>query len=299
MPALTPALLAPLESNFRSLTLESLELHAAKRLLDDFAMEVNSNKKKEIYGWLLKLPSIRRWIGDRHIYRLESAGWEISNEAFESTVSVDREDIEDDSIGLYRPPFQLLGQRAAVHRDKLMADLIVNGITALCHDGQYFFDTDHPVGTSTKTNKHTLALTDDNFATVYSTMMALTDDAGEPLDVMPNVLFCAPQLFKKASDIAKAERTASGATNSLQGLVTVRPLPRLAATPTRWGLVDTTKVIKPFIFQTRKNFEFVAHDDPAVHANAFNRKELVYGIDGRFGAGYGLWQLAAIADSAF
>jgi phage major head subunit gpT-like protein len=55
--------------------------------------------------------------------------------------------------------------------------------------------------------------------------------------------------------------------------------------------MDTSKVIKPFIFQRRKDYTFVAKDQDG-DDNVFMRNEYVYGVEARVNAGYGLWQLA-------
>lgn len=57
-----------------------------------------------------------------------------------------------------------------------------------------------------------------------------------------------------------------------------------------WFLIDDTRMIKPFIYQERRKFNFVALDNPD-DPNVFNRDEFVYGVDGRNNAGVGLWQL--------
>jgi phage major head subunit gpT-like protein len=57
-----------------------------------------------------------------------------------------------------------------------------------------------------------------------------------------------------------------------------------------WFLIDTTKAVKPFIWQTRKPFVVIpkfSMTDPQVFWN----KEFEWGVDGRANAGYGLWQL--------
>jgi phage major head subunit gpT-like protein len=56
-----------------------------------------------------------------------------------------------------------------------------------------------------------------------------------------------------------------------------------------WFLVDTSRVLKPIILQKRQAFEFTALDDPT-DANVFLKRQFMYGIDGRFGGGYGFWQ---------
>lgn len=45
-----------------------------------------------------------------------------------------------------------LGRDTTIFPDKLSFELLCKGFDTLCWDGQYFFDTDHPVGTSTKSN---------------------------------------------------------------------------------------------------------------------------------------------------
>lgn len=60
---------------------------------------------------------------------------------------------------------------------------------------------------------------------------------------------------------------------------------------TAWYLLDTSKIVKPLIYQVRKDYNFVAMDKET-DDNVFNRKEYVYGVDARSNVGFGLWQLA-------
>ncbi|NBC34908.1 MAG: hypothetical protein GVY13_19730 [Alphaproteobacteria bacterium] len=60
---------------------------------------------------------------------------------------------------------------------------------------------------------------------------------------------------------------------------------------TGWYLLDTSRTIKPLIFQNRKEFQFTRMD-AASDELVFNRKEYRYGIDGRANVGFGFWQLA-------
>lgn len=56
-----------------------------------------------------------------------------------------------------------------------------------------------------------------------------------------------------------------------------------------WYVADLSSTIRPIIFQSRKNPEFVSKmaltDD-----NVFFQKEYLMGVDARYNAGYGLWQ---------
>ena len=58
-----------------------------------------------------------------------------------------------------------------------------------------------------------------------------------------------------------------------------------------WYLLDTTKPIKPLLYQERQSFEFQMLNDPNSQ-HAFMHDEFMYGVRGRDNAGYGLWQLA-------
>ncbi|WP_024896807.1 Mu-like prophage major head subunit gpT family protein [Brucella rhizosphaerae] len=57
-----------------------------------------------------------------------------------------------------------------------------------------------------------------------------------------------------------------------------------------WYLVDDSQVIKPIIYQNRKNFQLIRKDQ-ATDDTVFFGGKAVYGVDGRCNAGYGLWQL--------
>lgn len=109
------------------------------------ATVVPSTTRTNEYGWLGKFPKMREWVGDRVVNGMESHGYSIKNKSFEVTVGVDRDDIEDDNLGLYTPMMQDLGQTAGEHPDELVFALLKAGPSTLCYDGQYFFDTDHPV----------------------------------------------------------------------------------------------------------------------------------------------------------
>ena len=125
---------------------------AAPSQRDLVAMTVPSGGKSVDYKWLGDFPMMQEWLGDRVIKDLSAFHYEIVNKSYEATVEVDRDDIADDQIGVYTPMIQGLGQAAKVHPDILVFALLAAGFSTLCFDGQYFFDTDHPVGTGTASN---------------------------------------------------------------------------------------------------------------------------------------------------
>ncbi|MFC0686405.1 Mu-like prophage major head subunit gpT family protein [Novosphingobium clariflavum] len=106
---------------------------------------VPSSTGSNEYGWLGKFPKMREWFGDRVVHGMEAHGYAIKNRDFELTIGVDRNDIEDDNLGLYSPLFTEMGMSAASHPDELVWELWQEAFDTECYDGQNFFDTDHPV----------------------------------------------------------------------------------------------------------------------------------------------------------
>lgn len=127
-------------------------LEAAQSMCDLVAMRVPSTGRSVDYKWLGNFPGMREWVGDRVIKDLSAFHYEITNKDFESTIEVDRNDIDDDQVGVYTPMLQGLAQAAKEHPDYLVFTLLAAGFASLCFDGQYFFDDDHPVGESTQSN---------------------------------------------------------------------------------------------------------------------------------------------------
>ncbi len=126
-------------------TIFNQHFEAVETTWNKVAMEVPSMTRENDYRWMKKLKGMTQWIGQRNIQSLASQGFKIVNLPFENTVSVDRDDIEDDTYGIYNPLIADLGQTAAEFPDELVWPLLNAGFATECFDGQYFFDTDHPV----------------------------------------------------------------------------------------------------------------------------------------------------------
>jgi phage major head subunit gpT-like protein len=109
------------------------------------ATRVPSTTREEKYAWLGQTPNLREWIGDRIIKSIEAHDYSIKNKSWESTIEVGRDDIEDDTYGVHSPLFEEMGRATAAHPNQLVFSLLGQGFSTACYDGQYFFDTDHPV----------------------------------------------------------------------------------------------------------------------------------------------------------
>ena len=110
-----------------------------------FATEVPSVTSDELYPWLNQIPGMRKWIGERQIKNVSDGAYRLINEDWEDTISVTRNAIQDDRYGVYSPLMTMLGDAAARQPDELLFSSFLKGFTTNCSDGQFFFDTDHPV----------------------------------------------------------------------------------------------------------------------------------------------------------
>lgn len=152
---------------------------------DMVATTVPSTGSEEHYAWLGTMPRFREWLGDRVVQSLSTGDFTIKNKDFELTIEVDRNHIMDDKIGVYRPMFQMMGQEAKTHPDELVFGQLQAGFSSLCYDGQYFFDTDHPV------------LAADGSATTYSNFGGGAGTAWYLLDLSRPI---KPIIFQKRMD---------------------------------------------------------------------------------------------------
>ena len=116
------------------------------------SMVVESTTYEETYPWLDDITGMREWLGDRVAENLSISDFRIANRDFEKTIEVDRNHIEDDRYGTFSRRFSLMGQAVARHPNELVFPLLKAGHETECYDGQFFFDTDHPVGGGTYSN---------------------------------------------------------------------------------------------------------------------------------------------------
>ena len=160
----------------------------AASALDKLALIVPSSARQEEYKWLGQFPGLREWVGERVVKDLAVEGFTIKNRDFEATVSVDRNDMEDDAIALYAPLFRQLGESARQHPDELIFDLMLNGFTQICYDGKTLYATDHPNGDQTAwSNLGTAVLSQSAYESARSQMMSLVNEEARPLRIVPDI----------------------------------------------------------------------------------------------------------------
>lgn len=262
----------------------------AKPLWDKIATKVPSETGEENYKWLGNIPRMREWIGDRDIQNLTGSDYTIKNKDFELTIGVDRNDIEDDRIGIYTPIIQDIAQSTVTFPDELTFELLKGGFENACYDGQPFFSDKHKVGKKTVSNKGTKKLSVASYSVARSSIMSLTDENGKSLKIIPNLLVVAPGEEEMGRKILLADEI-DGTTNVYKGTAELLVVPELAGANTAWYLLCNSKPLKPLIYQERKAPKFDALIDDK-DENVFMRKLYLYGVHARSNAGYGFWQMA-------
>lgn len=268
----------------------------ATPLWDKVATKVPSSTGEESYKWLGDIPTMKEWIGDREIQNLGAYDYTIKNKDFEMTIAVKKNDIQDDKLGIYRPLVEDLGNAAAVYPDEMVFGLLANGFKGKCYDGKAFFAEDHPVGQGkdkqSVSNKGTGKLTVENYGKARSTMMGFKNGKGKSLRVKPTLLVVPPELEGKGREILYAEQI-NGTTNVYKGTAELLVVPELSGEA--WFLLDTSRPLKPFIFQEREAAKLDSMDKPN-DESVFWRNEYTYGVNARGNAGYAYWQMAYGSD---
>ncbi|MGH6692677.1 MAG: Mu-like prophage major head subunit gpT family protein [Gammaproteobacteria bacterium] len=207
----TPATLQAMQKGFSTLFQQSYLSDNVPIQWDKLAERIDTpGTEINLYGWMAEIPQFRKWIGPRRASRLASRTYSLKNENYEFSYSVGRDDIKYDRLGIYNTHATRAGQAARVIWDQVLMTAMKTGKTVKCFDGQFFYDTDHPVdpeavGGSTFVNlRTTFDLTIDNFNTAYGAMATLKDANGEPMMVRPNILACNSKMRKKALDVLQA-----------------------------------------------------------------------------------------------
>ncbi|STU57362.1 Mu-like prophage major head subunit gpT [Klebsiella pneumoniae subsp. ozaenae] len=58
------------------------------------------------YGFLEEFPEIKEWLADRQLKELSTQDYILKNKTFESSISIKREDFEDNDYGKYSMIFE-------------------------------------------------------------------------------------------------------------------------------------------------------------------------------------------------
>jgi len=125
-------------------------------------------------------------------------------------------------------------------------------------------------------------------------MLGVQDEHGEPLLISASSLGCVvpPTMLFTATEAINAT-VVGDRQNALQGIARVIALPWLSD-ESKWYLLKTDGVVRPFIFQDREPVEFNALTEES--DEGFRREKFLYGVRARYRMAYGYWQYAVRTD---
>lgn len=273
-----------------------------------------SNQESETYKWLGQAPAMREWIGGRQAKGFRENGITITNKKYEATLEVLLDEIRRDKTGQVMTRVRELAERTNSHWAKLLSTLIINAESALCYDGQYFFDTDHSEGDSgTQDNDITSDITTATAPTAgdmetaillcIEKILGFKDDTGEPMNENArSFLAMVPVPFMKSAAAALGSQIiVDGSVSRSNTILTLGSIggfqiqlavnPRLTWT-TKLALFRTDSEVKALIRQEEEPLSVSAIAEGS--ELEFNEDKHNYGVKAMRNVGYGYWQRACL-----
>jgi uncharacterized OsmC-like protein len=275
----------------------------------------NSDQASETYPFLGQSPAMREWVGGRQAKGLAANSLIITNKHYESTLEIALRDMRRDKTGQIEARVNEFADRSMTHWASLLSTLIINGTSAACYDGQYYFDTDHSEGSSgTQDNDIGVDISalpgavhgvvtapsveemQQAILKGIAQILSFKDDRGEPMNenaqrfmaLVPASLYLTA--VAACSVLANAAMANNMNPNSVAGLtVDVQMNPRLTWTDS-FAVFRTDSPIKGMIRQSETDGAVKVKDETSEYA--FDNDAIQIGIDAWRNVGYGYWQRA-------
>lgn len=278
---------------------------------------VPSSSRDESYGWIGDVPKMREFLGERQYDQLRAFNYQLANKTFEQSLGVDRHDIEDDRYAHYSNIAEAMGREATRHPDELLVNLMTAAESAVCYDGQFFYDTDHAAGDSgTQSNKTTFNATDHTnvtvpefkaaFHKVLRLMMQFKTDKGNffmpraiTADLLSDLHLIVPlslwEVAQQAMTQMMVAQSSVAVDNVLLAKAQVHPVLGMGAegsgSDAKFQLLYTGGTVKPFIFQSRSSLVRQIKG-----ATDIEDKLVKFMTEVRYNVGYGLWQYGYLCE---
>lgn len=259
----------------------------------------------EQYGFLGSMPGTREWLGDRQFQTLRGADYTLKNREWENSVEIEKNDFDDDRIGMYDSVFADIGEEAAQHPDELLFQAIEAGETTACFDGQFFYDTDHAWGESGTNNNDLTAdvttpttPTEAEFRTAYhaarAALLGFKRDNGKPyirptIRPLRRLILLVPTGLEEVANLAiNKTLVSSGETNVVLDKPTIVTSASLTS-QIKFHLLNVGQRLRPFVFQARRPISrgFSGFDDR-------KSKVVQFMADARYNVGYLAWWNAVL-----
>jgi phage major head subunit gpT-like protein len=292
-----------LNSLFTGLNLTFNNITAtANKSYEATTMVIPSNSKVVDYSWLTTVPKMREWLGERVIHSLDIKSYYIANKTYESTITVNKDDIDDDIYGIYSVQAAHQAFIASNKFNELVDGLKNGGFTNLGMDGLTFYNTNHIQISkngvdysysnrgSAPLSAATLASANASLGAARVAMSKYTDAEGNFLGITPSILEVPPALESQAKIMITSPTLLDLSPNPFMGSMQVIVNPALTS-DTAWFAHAVYGQYKPFILQIREQPTFTRITDESSDS-VFFRNAFLFGVKSRAGSGYGLSQLS-------
>lgn len=296
---LNPTQSVAASKNFTGLFYTELENAPAPSWLSLVFHILLSTVRTEIMAFTKGFPQMREWLGERRVQSLSEYSVSITKKDFELTVGVSRDDIIFDRFNIIAQQITGIAQAVGRHFVKFFVDLCLGGFAATGYDSQYFFDTDHPngsTGATTYSNTTASAFSATEWEAAKSKAAKIKNtDSGAPLLIRWTHIFFGPGAEAAVQKLFGQSNLASGETNIYNNAIPAENrilVPEFGDTA-KWFLFDLSKLslYRPFLLQIVKGIDFVPFDSPT-DWNVFSKREYVYGVDTMDNATYLLPEVA-------
>src|ERR1700674_3190871 len=97
----------------------------------------NSDQSSETYVFLGMSPAMREWVGGRQAKGLRGNKLTIVNRHYEATLEIARKDARRDKTGQLIARVNEFADQAQLHWASLLSQLLLDGSSTVCYDGQY------------------------------------------------------------------------------------------------------------------------------------------------------------------
>lgn len=284
------------------------ETHKAEARWPKFCTQLKSKSDLETYRFLGTVPAVRTWGTGRKAKGLGVESYIVENERYESTLEVDRIEVDDDQTGQIRLRIQDLARRMATHKDYFAANLLMSGETTgyNSYDGVTFFNAAHVSGASgnqSNTTTYDATLTDAPtdvecraaFSKCVAMMAQWKDDQGEIEDYGMSglMVLCHPQVWFTWTRALRAGLLGGGDTNIMPVSAEVLYMPWFTDI-SKFYVLRNGGSIRAFICQDRDPIEFSSLAEKSTEE--FMREKYYFGVRGRYKIAYALPQHAVVCD---
>jgi phage major head subunit gpT-like protein len=298
----------------RGMYYQAVEQSQALGWQDAVSNYFTSDQPSETYAMLGMPPVLREWVGGRQAKGFIDNQFTIANKHYEATIDILLKDLRRDKTGQIRARINEFVERSNSHFARLLSTLIVNGESALCYDGQYFFDTDHSEGSSGSQSNDITTDISALPAAVHGTatapspeemqqailnsiskMFTFVDDQGEPLNENASqFLVMVPVGLALATQAAMTMVRQAGVSTFNMENFTIRAAvnPRITTWTDKFVTFRTDGSIKPLIRQEETQPMLKTKDENSEYA--FDNDAIQFGIDTWRNVGYGRWQGAVL-----